>query len=80
MGRNDKQGPEEADYKKESRGDGGGSAPGGHGTWKKKKRERVGLVRPDLSDQQHSSLAKPRPGDILNSNQSDKQVLLLQKR
>ena len=47
---------------------------------KKKKRERVGLVRPDLSDQQHSSLAKPRPGDILNSNQSDKQVLLLQKR
>ena len=37
MGRNDKQGPEEADYKKESRGDGGGSAPGGHGKLKKKK-------------------------------------------
>jgi len=78
MGRNDKQGPEEADYKKESRGEGGGSALGGHGAWKKRKRERVGLVY--LLDQQHSSLAKPRPGDILNSNQSDKQVLLLQKR
>ena len=57
-----------------------GAVPRAGTAHEKKKRERVGLVRPDLSDQQHSSPAKPRPGDILNSNQSDKQVLLLQKR